>query len=76
MVLLHNTRSVTYFIRQKCYRWVQLTQLNDANSENADLMVFSELFLSGYPPEDLVLRHSFLDEIDMYLKLLVEETKI
>ena len=48
---------------------------NDANSENTDLMVFSELFLSGYPPEDLVLRHSFLDEIDMYLKLLVEETK-
>jgi len=48
---------------------------NDANSENADLMVFSELFLSGYPPEDLVLRHSFLDEIDTYLKLLVEETK-
>lgn len=48
---------------------------NDANSENADLMVFSELFLSGYPPEDLVLRHSFLDEIDTYLNLLVEETK-
>ena len=48
---------------------------NDANSENADLMVFSELFLSGYPPEDLVLRYSFLDEIDTYLKLLVEETK-
>ena len=48
---------------------------NDTNSENADLMVFSELFMSGYPPEDLVLRYSFLDEIDTYLKLLVEETK-
>jgi len=52
-----------------------LKAINDANSENADLMVFSELFLSGYPPEDLVLRYSFLDEIDTYLKLLVEETK-
>jgi NAD+ synthase len=48
---------------------------NDTNSENADLIVFSELFMSGYPPEDLVLRYSFLDEIDTYLKLLVEETK-
>ncbi len=48
---------------------------NDTNSENADLIVFSELFMSGYPPEDLVLRYSFLDEIDKYLKLLVEETK-
>ena len=42
---------------------------NSRNIENADLIVFSELFLSGYPPEDLVLRHSFLDEIDTYLKL-------
>jgi NAD+ synthase len=48
---------------------------NSRNIENADLIVFSELFLSGYPPEDLVLRHSFLDEIDTYLKMLVEETK-
>ena len=48
---------------------------NDTNSENTDLIVFSELFMSGYPPEDLVLRYSFLDEIDTYLKLLVEETK-
>ena len=48
---------------------------NDTNSENTDLIVFSELFMSGYPPEDLVLRYSFLDEIDKYLKLLVEETK-
>ncbi len=48
---------------------------NSRNTENADLIVFSELFLSGYPPEDLVLRHSFLDEIDAYLQLLAEETK-
>lgn len=48
---------------------------NSRNIENADLIVFSELFLSGYPPEDLVLRHSFLDEIDTYLEMLVEETK-
>ncbi|NMD07999.1 MAG: NAD+ synthase, partial [Phyllobacteriaceae bacterium] len=26
----------------------------------ADLVLFPELFISGYPPEDLVLRHSFV----------------
>ena len=45
-----------------------------AASEKADLIVFSELFLSGYPPEDLVLRRSFLDEVEYYFKELVKET--
>src|SRR5690554_6775275 len=30
-----------------------------AASEGADLVVFSELFLTGYPPEDLVLKGAF-----------------
>ena len=29
-------------------------------SKNSDLIVFSELYISGYPPEDLVLKSSFL----------------
>ena len=28
---------------------------------DADLVMFSELFLAGYPPEDLVLRPAFQD---------------
>jgi NAD+ synthase len=31
----------------------------DAAARGADLLVFSELFLSGYPPEDLVLKPAF-----------------
>ncbi|MEC8496503.1 MAG: nitrilase-related carbon-nitrogen hydrolase, partial [Pseudomonadota bacterium] len=42
-----------------------------AVNEKADLVVFSELFLSGYPPEDLVLRNSFLEEITYYFEKLV-----
>src|SRR4029453_4353093 len=30
-----------------------------AAGEGADLIVFSELFISGYPPEDLVLKPAF-----------------
>jgi NAD+ synthase len=31
-----------------------------AAEEGADLVLFSELFLSGYPPEDLVLKPAFV----------------
>ncbi len=35
--------------------------------KKADLIVFPELSLSGYPPEDLVLRDSYIDQIKFYL---------
>ncbi len=34
--------------------------LDDARRQNADLAIFSELFISGYPPEDLVLKPAFV----------------
>ena len=38
----------------------------------ADLIVFPELSLSGYPPEDLVLKSSFLNEVIKYLEKIKE----
>jgi len=32
----------------------------DAAAQGADLIVFSELFLTGYPPEDLILKPAFV----------------
>ena len=32
----------------------------DAARHGADLVLFTELFLAGYPPEDLVLKPAFL----------------
>ena len=40
-------------------RWAQ-----DAAREGADLAVFPELALCGYPPDDLVLRPRFLDAVE------------
>ncbi len=40
----------------------------------ADLVVLSELFLSGYPPEDLVLKPAFIDDARMILDDLATET--
>ena len=32
----------------------------DAARQGADLVLFSELFISGYPPEDIVLKPAFV----------------
>ena len=40
----------------------------------AHLAVFSELVLSGYPPEDLVRRPAFLDRIEAAVESLAAET--
>jgi NAD+ synthase len=45
-----------------------------AASDGADLVVFSELVLVGYPPEDLVLRPSLLDAAERALDALAQET--
>lgn len=41
----------------------------------ADLIVFSELVLSGYPPEDLILKPFFLDAIHEEIETICETSK-
>jgi NAD+ synthase (glutamine-hydrolysing) len=45
-----------------------------ASEKNADLLVFSELALCGYPPEDLLLRPGFLIDCQKTLSVLAEHT--
>jgi NAD+ synthase len=45
-----------------------------ARAQGADLVMFSELFLSGYPPEDLVLKPAFLEACRSALEELARET--
>ncbi len=37
-----------------------LAARDNARNQGADIVVFSELFISGYPPEDLVLKPAFV----------------
>ncbi len=46
----------------------------EAAAAGADLVVFSETFLSGYPAEDLVLKPMFLAAIKRAAEALAEET--
>ena len=48
--------------------------LNLAKKEGIDLLVFSEMFLSGYPPEDLVMRDDFLNEIKKSIEQIIPQT--
>ncbi len=45
-----------------------------AAKEGADLLVLSELFISGYPPEDLVLKPAFQDACRREVEALAEIT--
>ena len=49
--------------------------LQDAKKLDSDLVVFSELFLSGYPPEDLVLKKSFVSACKNALESLIIYTE-
>ena len=44
-------------------------------ASGADLVLFSELFICGYPPEDLVLRPSFVAQCKTALEELAKDTK-
>jgi NAD+ synthase (glutamine-hydrolysing) len=48
--------------------------LAQAHGAGADLVLFPELALSGYPPEDLLLRPSFLAACDSELQALAAAT--
>lgn len=46
----------------------------EAASQGADLLLLTELFISGYPPEDLVLKSAFLKACRVAVEQLAAET--
>ncbi|MGE3832985.1 MAG: nitrilase-related carbon-nitrogen hydrolase, partial [Parvibaculaceae bacterium] len=51
------------------------TAYDEVKAKGVDLVLYSELFLSGYPPEDLVLRPSFVETCKSAAEDLARETK-
>lgn len=49
-----------------------ITAANKACAENADIIVFPELALCGYPPEDLILRFDFNEAITKALEKIAQ----
>lgn len=51
-----------------------LDNLQKAKQASVDLIIFPELALCGYPPEDLLLREDFKKQIDDALKIIQEKS--
>jgi NAD+ synthase (glutamine-hydrolysing) len=49
--------------------------LDHARAKQIDLVLFSELVICGYPPEDLLLQEPFIEANHRYLKRIVEASK-
>ena len=49
-------------------------EIDIARKNNVNLIIFSEMFLCGYPPEDLVLRSDFIEKINDSIKELTKLT--
>ena len=52
-----------------------LRRLEEGRAAGAELVLFPELAVTGYPPEDLLLRPAFLREAARSLALIAAETK-
>ena len=52
-----------------------LTRLAEARDAGADLVLFPELAVTGYPPEDLLLRPSFLRAAEQSLAQVAREAR-
>jgi NAD+ synthase (glutamine-hydrolysing) len=52
-----------------------LAQLAEAKGAGADLVLFPELALTGYPPEDLLLRPSFIRAAEQSLNTIAREAR-
>ena len=52
-----------------------LENIDTANKENVDLIIFPELALCGYPPKDLLLKRQFVEDNKKYLNILKEKVK-
>ncbi|RJQ39398.1 MAG: NAD+ synthase [Nitrospiraceae bacterium] len=46
-----------------------------AEEQNSNIVVFPELAITGYPPEDLLLKHHFVDDNLDALSRIIERTK-
>ncbi|MDO7975493.1 NAD+ synthase [Oceanotoga teriensis] len=52
-----------------------LKSIKEAYEKKTDIIVFPELAITGYPPEDLILKTQFLRDIKIKLKEIIEYSK-
>src|SRR5690242_5399371 len=71
-IALGQTNTTVGDLQGNVDRMIQVAQ--DAASRGANLVVFPELSVTGYPPRDLVEKASFLERSEQQLERLARET--
>jgi NAD+ synthase len=57
------------------YNYKKITGIWSAVPKNTDLVVFPEMAVCGYPPEDLILKPAFLKQVELYVDKIVKFSK-
>ncbi len=57
------------------YNLGKIRKTRDEAPDSTDLIVFPEMVVCGYPPEDLVLKPFFMDEVQRAVDALAKESK-
>ena len=52
-----------------------LAEVDQAQQQKADILVTPELSLTGYPPEDLLLRPGFIQKTEQYLETIIAHSR-
>ncbi|NQT05963.1 MAG: NAD+ synthase [Candidatus Omnitrophica bacterium] len=52
-----------------------ISSILKARREYSDIVIFPELAISGYPPEDLLLKKAFLKDAKGYLKCIIDASR-
>jgi len=52
-----------------------LSHMQHAQRQSCDVLVFPELALTGYPPEDLLLRDAFMQAVEVSMQKITQATK-
>ena len=53
----------------------KIRSVRDSVAKDTDLTIFSEMIVSGYPADDLVLNPHFMDQVEWHVQELVTESK-
>ncbi len=71
-ITLAQINSTVGDLDDNCHKMLDVWKEND---ERSNLIIFPELFLCGYPPEDLVLNRAFIKEVEHRVHSLCKKTQ-
>ncbi len=73
-VVIAQLNATVGHVTKNCDALIEAAQKAQAD-HSADVIVFPELFLTGYPAEDLLYREAFLEQVDVAIEKIKRDVK-